>query len=225
MGNTWSDIFYPGNPERRRKVTQLATRLFTIMENNFSALNDIINLLNKHTKLDRKLQRIYVNHDATIKENADLFSERAEEVQKCVAVIDAKLAEKLDPKLYREVKSPNIHFGERMQRVNKIFSATVSVIATVVGIAVVAAIAGGFILGGVVAVIGVLGASVVAGVAIGVFFLGVDMIAGAIIGAQERDQLEKTIDQLEDVIEDFEPKSKKFQKQVLQVLVYLEDEL
>ena len=223
MGVNWGDTFYPGNPKRRQEVIQLSTRVFTVMDNNFSALNDLIKYLNDHVKLSTPLQCIYIDHKATLKSNSDRLIRTIEQVQKIVADIDAKLAQRLEPDLYRKLKSPDISFIDKLQLANTIIDATLSVIATAVGIALIVAISGGFLLGGVVGVIGVVGAGVVGSIVVGTLFLGADMIAGAIIGAVERDKLNDTIKEFEHVLETFEPASKKFQKQILHVLVVLED--
>ena len=223
MGVNWGDTFYPGNPERRDKVTTLVTRVYTVMEDNFSATNDLIDLLNENVTMSKKLQHISVNHNKSIKTNSDVFLGRMEEVERIVATIDADLARRLDPSIYRDLKSPDLDFSKRVQKAEKIFTATLSVIATVVGIALCCAISGGALLPGMVAVIGVAGTSAVAGIVLGVFMLGVGMIYGAISGAIERDKLEEQIDDLEELLESFEPASKKYQKDILYVQIVLED--
>ena len=120
------------------------------------------------------------------------------------------------------MKSPDLDFGKRLQKAETIFNATLSVIATVAGIALCCAISGGALLPGMVAVIGVAGTSAVAGIVLGTFLLGVGMIYGAISGAVERDKLEEQIDDLEDLLEKFEPASKKYQKDILYVTIKLE---
>jgi hypothetical protein len=195
------------------------------MDNNFSGLNDLINYLNANIKLSTPLQRIYIDYDATIKFNADRFVSRVREVQNLVDDIDGKLAKMLDPDIYRKIKSTDISFMNKIEMANKIVHATVSVLATVAGVAVIAAISSGLILGAAVAAIGVIATGAVAGIVVGVLFLGIDMIAGAIIGAIERDKLNEAIKEIDYVLDNFEPASKKFQKQILRVVVILEDNM
>ena len=223
MGNSWSDIFYPDNPKRRDKVVQLASRLFTVMENNFSVVNDLVDLLNEHAKPNPSLTRVYVNRDATIESNANTLTRCIAKIQDIVEGIDKKLAEMIEPNLYRDLKSPDLTFKNRIRKANAIFTATLSVVVTVVGIALVAAILGGFIFVGVVGAIGVVATSAIAGITLGVLTMGVDMIAGAIVGAIERDKLESQIDDLEKALEKFEPASKEFQKKITYVLLSVED--
>ena len=223
MGNSWSDIFYPGNPERRKKVVRLSSRLFTVMEDNFSATNDLTDLIKKHCTKSCKLQHVHVDPNATMRSNADTLIKCLKALQDYVDDIDKDLAKMLDPDLYKELKSPDLTIKDKIEKVNRIFTATLSTIGTVVGIALVAAISSGAILTGAVAAIGALGTSVVAGITLGVFLLGVDMIAGAIFGAVERDKLEHTISELEDILEEFEPASKKFQRSILYVVIKVED--
>lgn len=223
MGKTWSDIFYPGNPERRDKIVRLASRLYTIMEQNFSTVNDLVDFVNEHIGAGPQLEHIFVDRNATIKANSDILIDSIEKIQDRVKTVDQQLAEKIEPNLYQELKSPDLTFKNRLQKANKIFSVTLSSISTAVGIAVVGAIIGGAILVGAVAAIGLIATCAIAGFAIGILTLGVDVIAGAIFGAIERVRLNKTIDELESALEEFEPKSKKFQRSVLYVVVILED--
>ena len=223
MGINWGDTFYPGNPERRDKVTALATRVYTVMEQNFSATNDLIDLLNENVTMTKKLQHISVDHGKSIKTNSDRFIARMDEIKAIVATVDADLAKRLDPDIYRDLKSPDLDFSKKVQKAEKIFNATLSVIATIAGIALCFAISGGALLPGMVAIMGVAGTSAVAGIVLGTFMLGIGMIYGAISGAIERDKLEEQIDDLEDLLESFEPASKKYQKDIIYVQIVLEE--
>jgi len=222
MGVNWGDTFYPGNPERRDKVTRLVTRVYTLMEQNFSATNDLIDLLNDHVKMKTKLRHICVNRDASIKDNSNIFISRTNQIKGIVATIDKELVTKLDPVIYRELKSPDLDFTKKLQKAETIFNVTLSAIATVAGIALCCAISGGALLPGMVAVIGAVGTSAVAGIILGTFMLGVGMIYGAISGAVERDKLREQIDDLEDLLEKFEPASREYQKDILYVTVKME---
>lgn len=223
MGNNWSDTFYPGNPGRREKVTMLVTRVYTVMEQNFSATNDLINLINKNVTMTKKLEHISVDKHKSIKTNSDRFIGRMDEIKAIVATIDADLAKRLDPAIYHDLKSPDLDFSKKLQKAESIFNASLSVIATIAGIALCCAIAGGAFLTGMVAVIGAIGTSAIAGIVLGTFLLGVGMIYGAISGSIERDKLEDQIDDLEDLLHSFEPASKKYQKEIIHVEVALED--
>ena len=224
MGNNWGDTFYPGNSKRRDKVTTLVSRVYTVMEQNFSATNDLIDLLNEHVKMrTKKLQHISVDNGKSIKTNSDRFIARMDEIKAIVATVDADLAKRLDPAIYRDLKSPDLDFSKKVQKANKIFNATLSVVATVAGIALCCAISGGALLPGMVAIMGVAGTSAVAGIVLGTFTLGVGMIYGAISGSIERDKLKEQIDDLEDLLESFEPASKKYQKDIISVQIALEE--
>ena len=223
MGNNWSDTFYPGNPERRDKVTRLVTRVYTVMEQNFSATNDLIDLFNDHVTMSKKLQHISVDPKESIKHNSNLFIGRMDEIKAIVATIDADLEKKIDPAIYHDLKSPDLDFSKKLQKAETIFNVTVSVIATVVGIALICAISGGALLPEMVVVMGAVGTSAVAAIALGTFSMGVGMIYGAISGSIERDKLRDQIDDLEDLLHSFEPASKKYQKDIIYVQVIMED--
>ena len=216
---SWSDIFYPDNPKRREDVVRMTTKLKTLMEGNFDATNDLIDLLNKHIKPNPMLEHIRVDDTATIKANADVLIARISQIQTIVEEYDTKLADKLDPELYRKLKDPDTSFKETLAIVKKVITATVGIGATVAGIAIVTAIKTGAILGGVVASIGIIAASAIAGLIVGVLALGIDMIASAIIGAIERDKLEEAIKELKDALRDFEPASREYTKRITYVEV------
>ena len=219
---SWGDIFYPDNPKRREDVVRMTTKLKTLMEGNFDATNDLIDLLNKHVKPNPMLEHIRVDDTATIKANADVIIACISQIQTIVDEFDKTLSEKLDPELYRKLSDPNTGFKETLATAKKAVSATIGLAATVASIAVIIAIKTGAILVKVVTSIGVLATSVIAGVVLGVLALGIDMIASAIIGAIERDELEKTIKELEDALSEFEPASKEYTKTIVHVEVKLQ---
>lgn len=223
MGGGWSDIFYPDNPKRREEVVKLSARLFTLMENNFSAVNELCDVINEHIPQSSPLQHIYVKKNDSIKNNCDVLTDRIEQIQDIVNQVDAELAKKIEPDLYKNLTSPDLTVGDRLQKINSIFTATLSTVGSVAGIVLVVAINAGAFLATAVAAIGTLGTSAIAGFALGILILGADMIAGAIFGAVERSKLEDTIDDLESALKTFEPESKKFQRSVYYVIVSVED--
>ena len=223
MGINWGDTFYPGNPERRNKVTRLVTRVYTVMEMNFSAANDLIDLLNKNVTMTKKLKHISVDHGKSIKTNSELFIAQMDKIKAIVDTVDADLAKMLDPAIYRDLKSPDLDFSRRVQKVGKIFNISLSAVATIAGIALCFAISSGLLLPAMVAVIGAVAISAVAIIIIGIFGMGIGMIYGAISGSIERNKLEEQIDELEDLLENFEPASKKYQKGIIYMQLILEE--
>ena len=90
------------------------------------------------------------------------------------------------------------------------------------GVAVVGCIRAGKILVSAVTTIGKIATCVLASLVIGVLILGLDMIASAILGAIEKNQLEKTIDELETNLKTFEPASHDFTANIYKVKAYIE---
>ena len=219
---SWGDIFYPGNPGRRDEVVRLSTKLHTLMEFNFEATNDLIDLLNKDVKPSSTITKIYVDNTGTVKANCQTLLNKMDEVMRVVETVDQDLAKKLEPEAYRKLKTPEMKFSERIALAKKAVSAGLSVTATVAGVVLVGAIKSGLILTKIVAAIGVIKSCAVATLVLGVLTLGIDMIASAIIGAIERNKLEAAIDELETAVNTFDPASKEYTKTVTRVEVTLE---
>ena len=219
---SWGDIFYPGNPGRRDEVVRLSTKLHTLMEFNFEATNDLIDLLNKEGKPSSTIAKIYVDNTATVKANCQTLLNKMDEVMRVVDKIDEDLAKKLEPEAYRKLKLPDMKFKDRIALAKKTVSAGLSVTATVAGVVLVGAIKSGLILTKIVAAIGVIKSCAVATLVLGVLTLGIDMIASAIIGAVERSKLEAAIDELETAVNTFDPASKEYTKTITRVEIMLE---
>lgn len=221
MGVNWGDLFYPGNPERRRRVVQLSQKLYDYMKANFRATNALSQFLNAHTD-EAQFSPISVDECQTVKYNSDVLCERIREIQRIVEKIDKTLAEKLDPKLYRELTNVNLSFEDRIQKASNVLHIVAGVVSTAAAIAVCVAIASGGILAPVVAVLGVVATSAIAGVLVstlGGFVL--DAIFQAIAGAVERDKLEEAIKQLERACEAFIPASERYTDTIYEVLADL----
>ena len=219
---SWTDIFYPGNPGRRQEVVRLTTKLSTLMEFNFDATNSLADLINKHMKPNPLLTHIQPDYEATVKTNADCLIAQIDKIQKYVETIDQKLSNSLDPEIYRKLHAPDTSFKDVIATAKKAFTATISIVATAAGIALIAAMRAGLILKTIVTAIGLLKASVAASLVLGILTLGIDMIASAIIGAIEKDKLNDAIDGLKTAMDTFEPASKEYTKTITKVDVRLE---
>lgn len=221
MGVSWGDLFYPGNPERRRRVVKLSQKLYDYMKANFRATNALSEFLNTHTH-EAHFSPISVDEDETIKFNSDLLCERIKEIQRIVEKVDKTLAEKLDPKAYKELTDVNLSFENRVQMASNVLHVVAGIVTTAAAIAVCVAIASGGILAPVVAVLGVVATSALATVvmaALGGLIL--DAIFQAITGAIERDKLEEAIKQLEHACDTFIPASEKYTDAIYEVLAEL----
>ena len=222
---SWGDIFYPGNPARRAEVVALGTRLKTLMDFNFDATNDLIDLLNKDANPSSPISKIYVNDDGSVKSNCQTLLDKMDEIMAVVDKIDEDLSNQLDPEAYRQLNTPDLSFSDRIALAKKAVSAGLSIAATIAGIVVISLIKNGVILAKIVTAIGLIKTCAVATVVLGVLTLGIDMIASAIIGAVERDKLDDAIDELEDALKTFEPASKEYTKTIVRVEVILEIKL
>ncbi|XP_067284783.1 single-pass membrane and coiled-coil domain-containing protein 3-like [Pseudorasbora parva] len=101
QSSMWSDLFYPGNPERRQRLTRKHQELLELMKNNFRATNQLIETLKKHVGLS--FSPIAVNEKASVKENCEVIIARIREIQAEVEKIDTHLKEKLEPTLYKKL--------------------------------------------------------------------------------------------------------------------------
>ncbi len=222
MGASLGDLFYPDNPERRRKVVALTQKLYDYMKANFRATNALSDFLNSDVTIHTGFKHIDVLEDQTLKDNCDILLERIHAIQAIVEKVDEKIKEQLDPELYRKLKDMNISFKNRTQIAENVLHAVAGIAATAAAIAVCVAIASGGILAPVVAVIGVVATSAIATVVIGALGgLVIDAIFQAIAGAIERDQLEDAIKQLEQANAEFIPASENYTDTIWQVLAEL----
>ncbi len=99
----WSDIFYPENPKRREQLIRRSQELQDLMKNNFRATNQLIDAMNKH--LNCYFQHIFLNENATLRENCDVMIGCIHKIQAEVERIDKKLKEKLEPTLYEKLRN------------------------------------------------------------------------------------------------------------------------
>jgi len=103
---SWSDIFYPGNPERRERLIRKHQELLHLMKGNFRATNQLIETLNEHLHLS--FSPIALDEKATVKENCEVIIGRIHEIQAEVEKIDQHLKEKLEPKLYEKLLASSL---------------------------------------------------------------------------------------------------------------------
>lgn len=221
MGASLGDLFYPGNPARRRKVVALTQKLYDSMKSTFRATNSLCDFLNSHVK-GSNFDHIAVDDHKTVKDNCHILLERIRQVQAVVGRIDEKIKEKLDPELYEKLQDKDISFNNRAQIAENVLHVVAGVVATAAAVAVCAAIASGGILVPVVAAIGALATCAIASVVIGAIGgIALDAIFQAIVGAIERDQLEDSIRKLEEANDDFIPASERYTDTIWQVLAEL----
>ncbi|XP_050975626.1 single-pass membrane and coiled-coil domain-containing protein 3-like [Labeo rohita] len=221
---SWSDLFYPENPERREKLIRKSQEVRELMKNNFRATNQLGEALNKYLGLS--FSPIALNEKATVKENCDIIIERIREIQAEVEKIDDKLKAQLEPTLYENLKNMSLSVPE--------FQLVVSVVHAACGVAAVASTAVYVIklISWLIKNIDILtdmrevflkiGDAVLGTVVLGVFFAGIDMIVQAIIGSIERHALERALEEYDKALEEFRPASEKYQDHITYVRISLE---
>ena len=221
MGIAWGDMFYPGNPERRRRVIQLTQQLYDHLDENFRATNVLSEFLNENIT-EANFTPVHVDEDQTLKHNCEVLERRVKDIQSILEKIDRMLAERLDTDLYRKLQDPDLSFQDKVETAKKATFIVGAVVATAVAIAVIVAVVSGGFLGLFVAVIGVAATSAAGSVIISAFTsMSIDVIAQAIIASKERKKLEETIKNLEAQLEDFGPASEKYRENVYYVLAEL----
>ena len=109
---SWSDLFYPGNPGRCDEVVRLSQNVYVLMRENFRATNDLTDVLNDHVS-DARFSKITLQPEISIKGNCDIIINRMLEIQDLLDNKDRKLAESLEPDLYRKWTDPDIRVGMR----------------------------------------------------------------------------------------------------------------
>ncbi len=218
---SWSDFFYPGNPEKRERLIRKSQEIRELMKNNFRATNQLIGTLNKYLGLS--FSPITLNEEATVKENCDVIIERIREIQAEVEKIDEKLKEKLEPTLYEKLKNRSLSVPEFQQIVP-----VVHVLCDVAGIAFPAIkliswlIKNRHILTDMSQVFVYIGEAFVGAFVCRLLFTGIDIIIQAILGSLEQDALEKALEEYDRALEEFRPASEKYQDQITYVRISLE---
>ncbi|TRY85599.1 hypothetical protein DNTS_010173 [Danionella cerebrum] len=219
----WSDIFYPGNPGRRENVIRKSQRLHDLMSNNFKATNDLIATVNRHLNL--RLCPITLDNDASIKQNCELMTQCIQGIQTHLEKIDKELQEKMDPDLYDKIKkySPKNVSRQDLQKISKAFNGICG-IATLGGIVLIGVfIKQGVILANITSTFLKFAGGVAASVGLGVLLMGVDMIVEAIVGAIERKHLETALHEYETALNELEPVSDNYQKNIHYIMFKIEE--
>ncbi|XP_057186835.1 single-pass membrane and coiled-coil domain-containing protein 3-like [Triplophysa rosa] len=211
---SWSDIFYPGNPERREQLIRKSEDLKNLMENNFRATNKLIAVLNEH--LGYSFSNITLDEKADVKHNCDILIMRIHEIQAAVEKLDQELKDKLEPTLYEKLKKMDLRLNTSEHA--KVAKAVIGVAAVGTGVAVSWLMKSGMILENIVLKYGLLTSTFVANVVIGVVFLGIGMIVEAIMGSIERDQLEHDLKEYDSALDKFKPASEDYQDSIFEVM-------
>ncbi|KAK9976716.1 hypothetical protein ABG768_021921 [Culter alburnus] len=218
----WSDIFYPDNPKRREQLIRKSQQFQDLMEGNFYATNELIDVMNKH--LNCSFQHITLNKSVSLRENCNVMIECLHKIQAVVEKIDKELKEKLDPTLYEKLKVLNLSLPPEELKSLSIAIKTVCGVEGMKATTVVSTlIYTGDILVNLVSKIGKIGAGTLACVGLAVVFIGIDMIVEAIAGSIERDKLEEALKEYDEALNEFKPASLEYQRNIMRVQVKIEE--
>ena len=216
---SWSDLFYPDNPGRRDEVVKLSQKLYDLLTENFRATNDLIDVLNDHMS-DAKFSKITFQPEKSITENCELIRNRMREIQNLLDDKDRKLAESLEPDLYRKLADPDIRVGMRFLSENR--QAVTHILGTAIGGLVLNGMKNNAGLNTIMSNVQRLGAMAYAPVAGFVLLQGIDMIIGAVQGCEVKEKLVEVIDELTDTIKTFEPVSVEYTSAINKVCGYVD---
>lgn len=217
---SWIDLFYPDIPKKREDLIRKNQKIVDLMDSNFYATNQLIDVLNKHYHYSFK--RIELNRDDTVKKNCDVLIERIHEIQKKVDEIDQELKEKLEPELYEKLKNMSITVDD-FEKIAHIVEGTTGAVTFVATVALGILINKGMVLINLISKIGKIATGLVGSVALAVVIMGIEMIVEAILGIYERDELEKALKEYDVVLDEFEPKSREYEEVIIEVKVTLQE--
>ena len=220
---SWSDLFYPGNKQKRDQIIRHVQQIKSAMQLNFEGANELITMVNEHLKPKPFLKPILLDDSATVEANAKVFIASMEEVQKVIEKFNAALSKDLDPEIYKKIHDPDLDF-------EKIFGYIKPIVDTIIGVTTLTSI---YVvvqsirfLGTIINMVGKFNTLLVSGIAtvgLGVLGLGVDMIASAIIGAVERKKLQDALNTIEPVANEFVPASRQYYRAIIRVSIKIED--
>ncbi|XP_048010478.1 single-pass membrane and coiled-coil domain-containing protein 3-like [Megalobrama amblycephala] len=216
----WSDLFYPDNPKRREELIRKSQEIKDLMQSNFYATNQLIDVMNEH--LSCSFQHIELDKAASLQENCDVMTECMHKIQAVVEKIDTEMKEKLDPALYEKLQNLSLSTTD-FQLISKALKAVCGFATEGSTALVTLLINKGVILAKITSTFVKIGALTLASVALGVVFMGVDMIVEAILGSVERRQLEEALKEYEEALNEFKPASLEYQRNITYVQVKIEE--
>ncbi|XP_030399324.1 single-pass membrane and coiled-coil domain-containing protein 3-like [Gopherus evgoodei] len=219
---SWINILYPDNPARRKTVVQLHQELIDCIELNFDTTNELIEALNTHCQC--KLHSVKMNTKGTVQENCEILLTAIKSVQDILQAIDAKLKSNLEPDLYRKLhdfQEPDATKMLILRNVSTVVSGFAGIVAMGFFIKLAFSQVVGRVLSQTAMVLAKIGASVIGAMAGMLLGVGVDLILSAILGAIERDQLEAKIEELSELVGEFKPASKEYNKAIMKITCQL----
>nr|XP_055062678.1 single-pass membrane and coiled-coil domain-containing protein 3-like [Misgurnus anguillicaudatus] len=226
----WSEIFYPGNPERKEKLIRKSQQFIDLMEDNFTATNDLVELLNEFVGLS--LKPVILNEKNTLRENCDVLIKCIREIQAELQKFDKELKEKLDPAVYEKVKNIdlalefNLNMPEYAKVAEVVFGVAGCVSSGVSGcvaaVVVCWLIKRESVLEKTSFQFDQMGSMIISALPTGVVFSGIGIIFGAIMGRFERDKLEKALKEYDEALDNFKPASKQYQYSITEARIRID---
>ena len=130
--------FFSGKEKHSEEVIKLATKLKTLVEINFKATNELINMLNENAMLNPPVENIKVDDKATLKEITATLVACIVQLQQKTERVHATLQNELDPKAYERLLSPDVNLEVKITIAKRQLEASPSVNITTGGLLMIA---------------------------------------------------------------------------------------
>ena len=216
---SFTDLFFPDNPKRRKQVIVLSTKLRTYIEEAFFASNDVADLLNTYLTPIPNLEHHYADDNASIEVNSAVLTAVLENIQAVLTNGDEQLKASVDPGVYAVLTSEEISFTQKIETAKTAIGSTVSAEAAV---GVLTAVRISKIALAAFAAYLKVQKLAVASIVLGVLAFGLDFIVSAILGAVEKAKLVEAIDELQEAVDVLEPATKDFSRAVIKAQIGIE---
>lgn len=214
-----SDLFYPGNPEKREKIIRRSQELIELMKSNFEATNSLTEMVNKH--LHSSFSPITLDEKATVKENCDVMIERVNQILAKVKEVDEELKKKLEPTLYESLQHMSLQSFNNIPAADK--TAIKSVCQFPAAVLVKCLMKNMRSLTGIIFIFACISTGVVGSILMGlvVGFVITDVVVSGILGYIEKGKLETALAEYEEALAEFRPASKKYDMAIYEVMFLL----
>ncbi|XP_018970315.2 single-pass membrane and coiled-coil domain-containing protein 3-like [Cyprinus carpio] len=213
-----SDLFYPGNPEKREKIIRRSQELIELMKSNFEATNSLTEMVNKH--LHSSFSPITLDEKATVKENCDVMIERVNQILAKVKEVDEEL-KKLEPTLYESLQHISLQSFNNIPAADK--TAIKSVCPFPAAVLVKSLMKQTRSLIGMIFIFACISNGVIGSILMGlvVGFVITDVVVSGILGYIEQCKLDKALEEYEEALAEFRPASKEYKEAIYEVMFLL----
>ena len=132
--------FFGSKEKHSEEIIKLATKIKTLMEINFNATNELINMLNENAMLNPPVENIKVDDKATLKEITATLVACIVQLQQKIERIHITLQNELDPQAYERLLSPDVNLEEKITIARRQLEASQSVNITTGGLLMIATV-------------------------------------------------------------------------------------